>query len=52
MDSLPDIPGDRRAWIRAPQDDRFEFVIQVAAGMMPDLEKIAERLSAWSYPEG
>ncbi|MGH3970714.1 MAG: type II toxin-antitoxin system death-on-curing family toxin [Mycobacterium sp.] len=39
-------------WISAPEDDRFEFVIQVATGALPDLDKIAEQLRAWSYEEG
>jgi death-on-curing protein len=39
-------------WISAPEDDRFEFVIQVAAGALADLDKIADRLRACSYQEG
>jgi death on curing protein len=39
-------------WISAPEDDRFEFVIQVATGVLPDLDKIAQQLLAWSYREG
>jgi len=39
-------------WISAPEDDRFEFVIGVATGAMPDLDKIAEQLRTWSYREG
>jgi death on curing protein len=39
-------------WISAPEDDRFEFVIQVAAGALADLDKIAEQLRIWSYQEG
>jgi death-on-curing protein len=39
-------------WIRAPEDDRFEFIVQVAAGTLADLDKIAGRLRAWSYREG
>ncbi|AGZ50608.1 type II toxin-antitoxin system death-on-curing family toxin [Mycobacterium kansasii] len=39
-------------WISAPEDDRFEFVIQVATGAVPDLAKMAEQLRAWSYDEG
>ncbi|AEF35127.1 MAG: Fic family protein [Mycolicibacter algericus] len=35
--------------IRAPEDDRFEFVIAVATGGLADLGEIAERLRAWSY---
>ena len=38
--------------ITAPEDDRFEFVIQVATGALPDVDKIAEQLRAWSYQEG
>ena len=38
--------------ISAPEDDRFEFVIQVATGALADLDKIADRLRTWSYPEG
>jgi death on curing protein len=39
-------------WISAPEDDRFQFVIQVATGVLPDLDKIAELLRSWSYQEG
>jgi death-on-curing protein len=39
-------------WISAPEDDRFELVIRVATGVLPDLDKIAEQLRAWSYQEG
>jgi death-on-curing protein len=39
-------------WISAPEDDRFEFVIGVATGVLPDLDKIAEQLRAWSHEEG
>ncbi len=39
-------------WITAPEDDRFEFVIQVATAALADLDKIADRLLAWSYQEG
>ncbi|HEY9303346.1 MAG TPA: type II toxin-antitoxin system death-on-curing family toxin [Mycobacterium sp.] len=39
-------------WISAPEDDRFEFVIQVATGALPDLDKIAEQLRSWSHHEG
>jgi death on curing protein len=38
-------------WISAPEDERFDFVIRVATGVEPDLEKIAEQLCAWSYQE-
>jgi death-on-curing protein len=36
--------------ITAPEDERFYFVIRVATGEMPDLDKIAEQLRYWSYP--
>jgi death-on-curing protein len=39
-------------WISAPEDDRFNFVIQVATGGIPELDKIAEQLHTWSYQEG
>ncbi len=39
-------------WISAPEDDRFEFVLQVATGALADLDKIADRLRTWSYQEG
>ena len=39
-------------WISAPEDERFDFVIQVATGVMPELGKIAGQLRAWSYQEG
>jgi death-on-curing protein len=39
-------------WIGAPEDERFDFVIGVATGAMPDLDEIAERLRSWSYQEG
>jgi death on curing protein len=39
-------------WISATEDDRFEFVIEVATGALADLEKVADRLRAWSYQEG
>lgn len=38
-------------WISAPEDDRFEFVIRVATGALPDLDEIAGQLRAWSYQE-
>ncbi|ORB84084.1 death-on-curing protein [Mycobacterium kansasii] len=44
--------GINGQWISAPEDDRFEFVIQVATGALPDLAKMAEQLFAWSYDEG
>jgi death-on-curing protein len=39
-------------WISAPEDDRFDFVIEVATGAQPDLVEIADRLCTWSYQEG
>ena len=39
-------------WISAPEDERFDFVIRVATGAMPDLDEIAEQLRTWSYQEG
>src|SRR5882757_3032048 len=39
-------------WISAPEDERFDFVIGVATGAMPDLDEIAEQLRSWSYEEG
>jgi death-on-curing protein len=39
-------------WISAPEDDRFDFVIEVATGAMTVLDEIAERLRSWSYQEG
>jgi death-on-curing protein len=39
-------------WISAPEDERFDFVIRVAIGVVPDLDKIAEQLRIWSYQEG
>jgi death-on-curing protein len=36
-------------WISAPEDDRFDFVIRVATGTEPGLERIAGQLRAWSY---
>jgi len=39
-------------WISAPEDERFDFVIQIATGVMPELGKMAGQLRAWSYQEG
>lgn len=39
-------------WISAPEDERFDFVIQVATGVVPELGKIAGQLRAWSDQEG
>jgi|SRR6185312_8827689 len=36
-------------WISAPEDERFDFVIHVATGVVVDLNKIAEQLRIWSY---
>lgn len=36
-------------WIRAPEDERFDFVIAVATGRQADVPALAERLRAWSY---
>jgi len=38
-------------WISAPEDDRFDFVIGVATGVLADLVEIAGRLRSWSYQE-
>jgi death on curing protein len=38
--------------ISAPEDDRFEFVIQVATGALAELDNIADQLRTWSYQEG
>jgi death on curing protein len=38
-------------WITAPEDDRFNCVIEVATGGIPELDKIAEQLRTWSYRE-
>jgi death on curing protein len=39
-------------WISAPEDERFNFVVGVATGALPDLDKVAEQLRMWSYQEG
>jgi len=36
-------------WISAPEDERFEFVVEAATGALSDLDKMAERLRNWSY---
>lgn len=36
--------------LRATQDEAFDLVISVANGSLTDVEKIAERLEAWSRP--
>jgi death-on-curing protein len=38
-------------WISAPEDDRFNLVIQVATGAIPELDKVAEQLRTWSHQE-
>lgn len=38
-------------WISAPENDRFEFVIRVATGVLSDVDNIADQLRAWSYQE-
>lgn len=38
-------------WIRASEDDRFEFVIGVATGSESELANSAEQLRAWSFRE-
>jgi death on curing protein len=38
-------------WISASEDERFDFVIQVATGVTPDLDKIADRLRSWGYQQ-
>lgn len=39
-------------WVRAPEDDRFEFVIRIASGALADLDDLARQLHTRSYPEG
>lgn len=39
-------------WVRAPEDDRFDFIIRVASSTLPDLDSIAKQLHAWSYQDG
>ena len=38
-------------WISAPEDERFNLVVAVAAGAMSDLDAIAAQLCSWSYQE-
>ena len=38
-------------WISAPEDDRFDVVIRVAAGAESDLHAVAAQLRAWSYQD-
>jgi death on curing protein len=35
-------------WISGPEDDRFNFVIDVATGEISELDKIADQLRTWS----
>ncbi|MDO0977739.1 type II toxin-antitoxin system death-on-curing family toxin [Mycolicibacterium frederiksbergense] len=35
-------------WVAANEDDRFDFVIRVAAGAEPELDEIAAQLRGWS----
>ncbi len=35
-------------WLSASEDERFDFVIGVATGAVPDLEEIAATLRRWS----
>lgn len=39
-------------WIRASEDDRFDFVIGVTTGEMTRLDDIADQLRTWSHQEG
>ncbi|MEZ0350932.1 type II toxin-antitoxin system death-on-curing family toxin [Mycobacterium sp. pR1184] len=38
-------------WIKAPENERFDFVIGVATGAITGLDEIAERLRSWGYQE-
>jgi death-on-curing protein len=38
-------------WITASEDDRFNFVVEVATGAMSELDEIAEQLRTWSQRE-
>ena len=38
-------------WITASEDDRFNFVIELATGAMSELDEIAEQLRTWSKRE-
>lgn len=38
-------------WIRASEEERFDFVIAVATGVQADLHAVAEQLRDWSYRE-
>ncbi len=39
--------GLNGCWLQASEDERFDFVIDVATGNLDDLNKIAERLRSW-----
>jgi len=52
VDSLSDVSGHQTVSGSArPRTDRFDFVIRVATGEVPDLDKISEQLRTWSYQE-
>ena len=36
----------------AADDDKFDLVVDVAAGAVPGVQKIAERLEPWLTPRG
>ena len=38
-------------WITASEDDRFNFVVEVATGAMSELDEIAGQLRTWSQRE-
>jgi len=38
--------------IKAPEQERFDFVIAVATGAMPGFDEIAGQLRGWSYRDG
>lgn len=47
--------GMNDQWVNvrvATEDDRFAFVMAVAAGELTSLEKIAEQLRSWCDPDG
>ncbi|MFM8597883.1 MAG: hypothetical protein ACKOB8_02590 [Mycobacterium sp.] len=48
---LEDVLAINRQWISAPEDDRVDFVVDVATGALADLQLIAGRLRAWSSPD-
>lgn len=41
--------GMNGQWIQASEDDRFDLAMEVASGGLSDVEKVAERLRAWSH---